>query len=182
VGLAGDRHDLGDHRRRLQENSVNDVLKVGDEVMHRDGFGTDPPRKAKVLQLERTFAGNPEDTEIVQEMSWEELAVRGLVILNNGKWAYGSQIDRIDTKYDTLQIGRTYKTNDGHRFTITSMPQLSKNQKHYVGACHDDVLIAPRYFTETGGCIAYFRGDDPVIDAARSIATDEIDRTNKEKL
>lgn len=161
---------------------MSEHLKVGDEVMHRDGFGSDPPRRARVLQIERLYSASPDDGEIVKELSWAELAVHSLVILDNGKWAYGDQIDPIDTEYETLKINLKYKTNDSRLFTIVAVTTLIKNQKHYLGNCDDGNLLKYRYFTETGGCIAYFRGDEPILDAARSIATDEIEKTNKEPL
>lgn len=165
---------------------MNGFLMVGDEVMHRDGFGSDPPRKARVKQIEILFAGNPDDGEIVGQLEWTELKKSpnaALVILDNGKWAYGDQIDRLETDYPKLEVGRRYETNDGRHFRMVSSHPLVKGGRHLKGECHEgETRTTTRYFTETGGCIAYFRADEPILEAARSIATDVIEKTNKEQL
>jgi hypothetical protein len=164
---------------------MSDILTVGEEVMHRDGFGSDPPRKARVKQIEILHTGNPDDGEIVKEILWTDLTRSpraALVILDNGKWAYGDQVDRINTDYPKLEVGRRYETNDGRHFRILSSVPLVKGGHHFKAECHEgETRTTTRYFTENGGCVAYFRADEPILEAARSIATDVIERTNKEQ-
>ena len=68
-------------------------LKIGDEVIWRGSWGSDAPQLAKVEEIEITKGGkygNP-----VDEVEWSEVYERNLVVtLDNGHWAYASQIKK----------------------------------------------------------------------------------------
>lgn len=70
------------------------VLRLGDEVLWRGGFGRDVPRLATVKRIEVTpgkrqkYGGRE-----VQWVEWKTVnANRVVVDLDNGHWAYGEQI------------------------------------------------------------------------------------------
>ena len=69
------------------------TLKIGDEVIWRGSWGKDAPQLAKVEEIEITKGGkygNP-----VDEVEWSEVYERNLVVtLDNGHWAYASQIKK----------------------------------------------------------------------------------------
>ena len=68
-------------------------LKVGDTVLWRGGFGKDAPKKAKVQGIEITRGGKYGDP--VDEVKWEKVRDRYVTVdLDNGHWAYGSQISQ----------------------------------------------------------------------------------------
>jgi hypothetical protein len=69
------------------------TLKVGDEVMWRGGFGSEPPRKAKVIGIELCRAGEKYG-EPRESVDWSKKD-RIVVDLDNGHWAKGHQIDPI---------------------------------------------------------------------------------------
>jgi len=69
-------------------------LKVGDTVLWRGGFGSDAPKKAVVEGIEITNGGKYGDP--VDEVGWEKVYDRNVTVdLNNGHWAYASQIKRV---------------------------------------------------------------------------------------
>ena len=66
-------------------------LKVGDTVLWRGGFGSDAPKKAVVEGIEITNGGKYGDP--VDEVDWTKVYDRNVTVdLNNGHWAYASQI------------------------------------------------------------------------------------------
>ena len=69
----------------------------------------------------------------------------------------------------TLQEGLEYETIDGK--TVVVKKQLSGSFKDISGKTN-------RYFTANGGCIAYYRGMEPIIEEQRSIEPEEIERVN----
>jgi hypothetical protein len=70
-----------------------EYLKVGDEVMWRGGFGSEPPCKAKVIGLEVCPAGEKYGTPR-ESVEWSK--IHSVVVdLDNGHWAKGHQISRI---------------------------------------------------------------------------------------
>jgi hypothetical protein len=70
---------------------MNKVLKIGDEVIWKGGFGMDKPKVAKVEGIELTRGGKYGDP--VDEIEWSEVYDRNVCVdLDNGHWAYGSQI------------------------------------------------------------------------------------------
>jgi hypothetical protein len=70
---------------------MNKVLKIGDEVIWKGGFGMDKSKTAKVTGIEVTNGGKYGDP--VDEVKWSKVRDREVVVdLDNGHWAYGSQI------------------------------------------------------------------------------------------
>ena len=68
-------------------------LKVGDTVLWRGGFGMDPLKKAVVEGIEITNGGKYGDP--VDEVDWSKVTGRNVTVdLDNGHWAYASQIKR----------------------------------------------------------------------------------------
>ena len=69
-------------------------LKVGDTVLWSGGFGSDAPKKAVVEGIEITNGGKYGDP--VDEVDWEKVYDRNVTVdLDNGHWAYASQIKRV---------------------------------------------------------------------------------------
>ena len=72
-------------------------LKVGDTVLWRGGFGMDPLKKAVVEGIEITNGGKYGDP--VDEVEWSKVRDRNVTVdLDNGHWAYASQIKRSISK------------------------------------------------------------------------------------
>lgn len=68
-------------------------LKIGDVVNWRGAFGSDAPMEAVVKSIEITNGGKYGDA--VNEVSWYKVYDRNVVVtLDNGCWAYASQISR----------------------------------------------------------------------------------------
>jgi hypothetical protein len=68
-------------------------LKVGDTVLWRGGFGTEPFRKAVVEGIEITNGGKYGDP--VDEVEWSKVRDRNVTVdLDNDHWAYAYQIKR----------------------------------------------------------------------------------------
>ncbi len=66
-------------------------LKIGDTVKWRGGFGSEAPVLAKVEGIEITNGGKYGDP--VDEVDWSKVRDRNVTVdLNNGHWAYASQI------------------------------------------------------------------------------------------
>ena len=69
-------------------------LKVGDTVLWRGGFGSDAPKKAVVEGIEITNGGKYGDP--IDEVDWTKVYDRNVTVdLDNGHWAYASQIKRV---------------------------------------------------------------------------------------
>lgn len=70
------------------------ILRVGDTVLHRSGFGLHEPRPAKVLHIEHC-QDDPKYGFDVPEIAW---ALRNQIVvdLDNGHWAFGIQIEPIE--------------------------------------------------------------------------------------
>jgi len=83
-----------DHADRNHHNSINmSNIKVGDYVMWRGAWGTEVPKKAKVIGLELTRSPKDKEGVIVEQVKAGD---HFLVDLDNGKWAYGWQIKPIE--------------------------------------------------------------------------------------
>lgn len=65
----------------------------------------------------------------------------------------------------TLRDGFNYTTRDGK----TVQPKLAATGNYH---CAD----TGRHFTPAGGCIAYYRGNEPIIEDHRSIIPAEVER------
>ena len=68
-------------------------LKVGDQVLWRGGFGSEPAQKAKVEEIEVCLPGEKYGDQ-VDEVEWSKKA-NIVVILDNGHWARGHQISQL---------------------------------------------------------------------------------------
>jgi hypothetical protein len=66
-------------------------LKVGDVVLWRGDFGSAPKRKAKIESLQVVEPGEKYGDEVA-EIDWKLVPNRCVASLDNGHWAYGSQI------------------------------------------------------------------------------------------
>lgn len=72
------------------------ILKVGDEVMWRGGFGDDPAKVAKVVQIEITEQARSKYGVSVDSVHWDMVkANKTLISLDNGHWCYGEQVSKI---------------------------------------------------------------------------------------
>jgi len=70
-------------------------LKINDKVSWRGSFGSDAPKTAKVIGIELTKGGKY--GEPVDEVDWKLVTDRNITVdLDNGHWAYASQIKRIN--------------------------------------------------------------------------------------
>ena len=70
-----------------------DMVRVGDTVSWRGGFGMDPARPAVVTGMEITEEPRSKYGYEVQEAPWDLVrANRVLFTLDTGNWAYAEQI------------------------------------------------------------------------------------------
>jgi hypothetical protein len=70
-------------------------LKIGDKVMWRGGFGSEPAKEATVTGIEKCAVG-AKNGNSVSKVSWDKVNSRQIVVdLDNGHWAYGTQITQI---------------------------------------------------------------------------------------
>lgn len=73
-------------------------LKVGDNVLWRGSFGSDPAKEAKVEGIEICKSGSKYG-KVANSVSWDTVNSRNVVVsLDNGHWAYGNQITQIKKK------------------------------------------------------------------------------------
>ena len=72
---------------------MSDILKIGDKVWWRGGFGSEPPKIAVAQGIEITNGdkyGFP-----VDNVSWSKVYDRNVTVdLDNNHWAYAEQISR----------------------------------------------------------------------------------------
>lgn len=77
-------------------NKLMAKLKIGDKVLWRGGFGMDPAQEAIIDGIEIT--GGAKYGKPVQEVDWDEVYERNVVVnLTNCKWAYASQISKLES-------------------------------------------------------------------------------------
>lgn len=70
------------------------MLKIGDTVMWRGGFGRQNPQPVKVEAIELTEQPREKYGEEVEEVSWDAVRENRVVMtLDNGYWAYSDQIE-----------------------------------------------------------------------------------------
>jgi hypothetical protein len=70
---------------------MDNVLRVGDTVLWRGGFGRDPAREALVEAIELVEEGSKYG-EAVESAPWGRLTGRHAVISFGNHWAYAEQI------------------------------------------------------------------------------------------
>ncbi len=72
---------------------MSKVLKIGDKVWWRGGFGSEPAKLAVVEGIEIT--GGHKYGDSVEEVPWSEVYDRNVTVdLDSEHWAYASQISR----------------------------------------------------------------------------------------
>lgn len=70
---------------------MSKTLKIGDKVLWRGGFGSDPAKVAIIESIEVTNGGKYGNQ--VDEIDWSKVKGRDVVVdLVEGNWAYGEQI------------------------------------------------------------------------------------------
>jgi len=86
---AGDRRDANARR-------IAGTLEVGDQVTYRPGFsGERAPKRVLVENIQRVQPGEKYGEDI-EEVDEEEAKTDSIVVdLDDGHWAYGSQIEKI---------------------------------------------------------------------------------------
>lgn len=70
---------------------MSGILRVGDEVEWRGGWGKHPPRRAVVTRIEILDGTDDKYGLDTDEVAWEP-ACDFVVDLDNGHWAYGTQV------------------------------------------------------------------------------------------
>ena len=73
---------------------MSDVLKIGDKVWWRGGFGSEPKKLATIEEIEIT--GGYKYGDQVDEVDWDQVYDRNVVVSfsDNNHWAYAEQISR----------------------------------------------------------------------------------------
>ena len=72
---------------------MSKVLKIGDKVWWRGGFGSEPAKLAVVEGIEIT--GGHKYGDPVDEVPWSEVYDRNITVdLDSDHWAYAEQISR----------------------------------------------------------------------------------------
>lgn len=70
-------------------------LKVGDFVMWRGAFGSEPQKRVKVEGIQKCPSGSKSGRD-VNSVDWSSVNSRTIVVdLDNGHWAYGTQLKQI---------------------------------------------------------------------------------------
>lgn len=79
-----------------------DTLKVGDTVLWRGGFGSEPAQEATVAKIVLVDEGKRELAQ-VGEIAWGMVDTRLVIVdLANGRWAYGAQIAALLTDQEAM--------------------------------------------------------------------------------
>lgn len=73
------------------------TLRVGDEVEWRGSWGGDAPRRARVMAIEVLDGTSDKHGLDTDEVAWEP-ARDFIVDLDNGHWAYGTQLAPVQRK------------------------------------------------------------------------------------
>jgi len=68
------------------------MLKIGDYVMWSGAWGSQSPKRVRVIGIELCEAPRQKYGMPINEVSWHEVN-RCVFSLSNGHWAYGTQID-----------------------------------------------------------------------------------------
>lgn len=74
------------------------MLKIGDKVMWRGAWGSEPPKEVIIESIQLCPVGSKYGKEI-KSCKWETVEKGKIIVcLTNGHWAYGYQISRIVKK------------------------------------------------------------------------------------
>lgn len=70
---------------------MSNLLKIGDTVNWKGGFGNQNAKDAKIESIEVNCEGK--DGEFAKSVEWSEVNSRSVIVsLDNEHWAYGTQI------------------------------------------------------------------------------------------
>lgn len=75
----------------MHTDNLIPTLHVGQAVEWSGGFGNEPYETAIVIAIELCQDGHKYGQE-VKSVLWQEISNKVVVTLNNGHWAYGTQI------------------------------------------------------------------------------------------
>jgi hypothetical protein len=84
--------------KKRRKEAVEPVLRIGDMVMWRGAWGSEPAKVAKVTGIEVCAVGTKNGMS-VSNAKWTTVksGKKTIVVdLDNGHWAYGSQLDPIE--------------------------------------------------------------------------------------
>lgn len=73
---------------------MSEHLKLGDVVLWRGGWGSEAPKLVTITHLELCVEEGDKYGVPVAELPWSEKG-RAVMNLDNGHWAYGSQIEPV---------------------------------------------------------------------------------------
>ena len=69
------------------------MLRIGDKVLWRGGFGQDQPKLATVIAIEKDCVAKSGTK--VNSIPWDEVNTRGVIVdLDNSHWCYGTSVTR----------------------------------------------------------------------------------------
>lgn len=68
-----------------------DILRIGDTVMWRGGWGQNPAKEAVVAVIEAEADLDDRVGQPVNMLPWSKVP-QAIITLTNGHWAYGDQI------------------------------------------------------------------------------------------
>jgi hypothetical protein len=72
------------------------MLKIGDKVMWRGAWGMQPPLEATIESMQLCAVGQKYGKDI-NSCKWKTVRNGKIVVtLDNGHWAYGTQLDPIE--------------------------------------------------------------------------------------
>lgn len=72
----------------------HEIVRVGQEVKYRGGFGAGPARKARINDIELCEEEHEKYGTPVEEVSVHEL-YKCVLDLSDGHWAYGYQVEEV---------------------------------------------------------------------------------------
>jgi len=78
----------------IKPKKDTEILEIGDVVSWRDNYGKEEPKNVTVKTITLYYG----DKEVsLEEFPWSGIDGDSIIVsLENGKWAYGSQIKRVD--------------------------------------------------------------------------------------
>jgi len=84
-------------KERKNKRGFGPLLRVGDVVTWRDGWGVEPPKQVRVTAIKVTFLPRSKEGIPAKEVPWFVVNQNKVIVdLDTGgeysKWAYGSQI------------------------------------------------------------------------------------------
>ena len=74
---------------------MSTLLRVGDSVLWSGAWGYNEPQVAHVTGIELVEPGQKEGGVPVEAVPWSAVEREVVVDLDNGHWAYGTQLDPV---------------------------------------------------------------------------------------